>query len=89
MSRTWQLGALMRKNYILMKRSICASLCEILFPITLMLLLVLVRKSIEIQTYPEPTDGLNFLNTNSSAYIDPSSMLSAKTWNGLTIRRSL
>ncbi len=89
MSRTWQLGALMRKNYILMKRSICASLCEVLFPITLMLLLVLVRKSIEIQNFSEPTDGLKFLKTNSSAYINPRLMLSTNQWNNLTVRRSL
>ena len=69
MSKSYQLGALMKKNLILMKRNCFATCCEIFFPIVLMILLVMVRRAITIGDYSEPTDDQLFLYTNSSAYI--------------------
>jgi hypothetical protein len=94
MSNTWQLGALMKKNWILMKRSCCTTCCEILFPIILMILMVLVRRAIKVEEYLQPTDLNSFYQTNSSALLDPSTLLGMKAqnntkWNGLTIRPAL
>jgi hypothetical protein len=94
MSNTWQLGALMKKNWILMKRSCCTTCCEILFPIILMILMVLVRRAIKVEEYLQPTDLNSFYQTNSSALLDPSTLLVMKDqnitkWNGLTIRPPL
>jgi hypothetical protein len=95
MSKSSQLGALMTKNLIMMKRNGCATCCEIVFPMILMILLVLVRRAIKQEVYPEPVDDQLFLKTNSSALINPELMVnlyknsSESTWNGLTIRRPL
>lgn len=98
MSRCWQLGALMKKNLILMKRSCCATTCEVFFPILLMILLVLIRKAIKIEEYNGPLLDTSFLKSNSSAYIDIQSISeinstaankSDLSWNGLTIRKPL
>ena len=94
MSNSWQLGALMKKNWILMKRSCCTTCCEIFFPIFLMIMLVLVRRAVKNETYLEPTEMTPFYQTNSSAIIDPSMMLSFKTdsksdWNGFSLRDPL
>jgi ATP-binding cassette subfamily A (ABC1) protein 3 len=94
MSNTWQLGALMKKNWILMKRSCCTTCCEILFPIILMILMVLVRRAIKVETYIEPTDMDSFLQSNSTALLDPSTLMDMQgqnksNWNGLTIRSAL
>ena len=94
MSKSWQLGALMKKNLILMKRSCCTTCCEILFPIILMVLLVLVRRAIKVDSYLQPTDMNDFVEKNSSAYLDPETLLKMKAqnqtrWNGLTVRQPL
>lgn len=75
MSQLWQMKALLKKNYILMKRSCIASLCELFFPIILMILISLVRKSIKVKEYSFNGDELEFLKTNSSALVDFPSIL--------------
>ena len=70
MSKNWQLGALMKKNLILMKRSCCATSCEIFFPIILMMLMVTIRRAVKTEIYIQPTDEVDFMNTNSTAIID-------------------
>jgi hypothetical protein len=69
MSQLWQLKALMKKNYILMKRSCCASLCEIFFPIFLMIMISLVRRAIKIKEYQFDGNEIEFLKSNSTALI--------------------
>jgi hypothetical protein len=93
MSKLWQLSALMRKNLILMKRSCCATICEILFPIILMLLLVMVRKAFKVVDYPlSSVSDADYITTNSTALITTEEIAAnplTATWNGLTIRDPL
>ena len=91
MSQLWQLKALMKKNYILMKRSCCASICEIFFPIILMILISLVRRAITIKDYSFDGNELDFIKKNSTALVNfqdlkvtnnQNKMLAS--WNNLT-----
>ena len=75
MSQLWQLKALLKKNYILMKRSCFASLCEIFFPIILMLLISLVRRAIKVKEYSFDGNEIYFLRSNSTALVDFPSLI--------------
>ena len=68
MSSCGQSTALMRKNFILMKRSPCATCCEIVFPIVLMLLLALVKTLFSTTNYDLKMSDSDFLQSNSSAF---------------------
>lgn len=83
-----QFRALMRKNYILMKRSCCATTCEILFPMLLMILLVLVRRAVSIDeyTYDVTKEELYYKNYSSAFVSNPSN---STEWNSLQIRKPL
>ena len=96
MSASWQLQALIKKNLILMKRSWFATLCEIFFPILLMILLVLFRKLIEIVDYNDPIVDIDYLRTNSSLLISPSELFlnnsklnTNSKWDGMTFHNPL
>lgn len=98
MSASWQLGALINKNLILMKRSPVATLCEIFFPIILMILLVTLRKTIKITEYDDPILDRDYLKTNSTLLIslneltvkDPLSIYEiSPKWDGMTLRNPL
>ena len=94
MSKCWQLGALMKKNLILMKRSCCATCTEVLFPIILMILLVMVRRAVKSVEYSTPIEDVNFTLENSTAIIENRQMISAlqsgsNNWNGLKIRNPM
>jgi len=95
MSNTLQLKALIKKNLILKKRNWCSSLCELLFPIILMMLIVWIRGLIKVEEekfdftdkdYLEkesagfPSSN-NFNLTNSSNFISD--------WNKMTFRNPL
>lgn len=69
MSFTWQLRALLNKNLIMMKRNICVTICELLFPLILMILLVLVRRAFKINEETILFSD-NFINRNTTAYIN-------------------
>jgi hypothetical protein len=88
MSASWQLGALLKKNLILMKRGYISTLCEIFFPIILMILLVSLRKTIHIIDYNEPINDEDYLQTNSTLIISSNELLSQK-WDGMTFRNPL
>ncbi len=75
MSEVWQFKALLNKNYILMKRSCCATLCEIFFPIILMIMISIIRRAIKIREYTFDGNELEFLKTNSTAIVDFSSII--------------
>jgi hypothetical protein len=83
-----QLRALMRKNLILMKRSCCSTICEIIFPMILMILLVLVRRAVTIDeiTYDPNQEDVYYRNY-STAIINPNN--NSTTWDGLRIRTPL
>jgi len=91
MSQGWQLKALMKKNYILMKRSCCASICEIFFPVFLMLMIGLIRRSIKKEELVYDGNDSEFLRTNSTALVNQNKMKNMQisenfdiTWNGLS-----
>jgi hypothetical protein len=96
MSQIWQLKALMKKNFILMKRSCCASICEIFFPVFLMLMISLIRRSIKKEElFLNETDE-EFLRTNSSALVNFKEMKNMQIsqnnnflWKGLSFRYPL
>ena len=48
---SWKLKALLKKNLLIMKRNICSTICEILFPIILILLLYLLKTVFDINNY--------------------------------------
>ena len=62
------LQALMTKNFILMKRNWCATLCEILFPIILMILLALFKSLYKQTDITLSQSDYEFLMSNSTAY---------------------
>ena len=68
MSSCDQLRALMTKNFILMKRNYCATACEVLFPIVLMVLLALVKSLFSVTDNVIDVSDKDFLLSNSSAY---------------------
>ena len=53
------LKALLKKNWILFKRSKCLSCCEILIPIFLVFILVAIRKLVTIDDEPETSYFIN------------------------------
>ena len=50
-SSTWKLRALLKKNFLVLRRNIISTLCEILFPILGMLLLYFLKIVFEIKNY--------------------------------------
>ena len=50
-SSYWKLKALMKKNLLEMRRNICSTLCEIFFPIILMLLIYALKSIFDINNY--------------------------------------
>ena len=50
-SSIWKLNALIKKNVLEMKRNILSTLCEIFFPIILMLLLYWLKTVFDIELY--------------------------------------
>ena len=99
MSQCWQLRALMKKNLILMKRSCCASICEIFFPIFLMMMISLIRGSIKKEVLTYEGDDLEFTKTNSTALVNYKEMKNMKItpkrgffdieWDGLSFHYPL
>jgi len=64
-----QLKALLKKNLILMKRNSCATACQILFPVMLMLLLTLVRSLFKItNSNYDPNSDEVYMRTNTNFY---------------------
>jgi len=85
MNSCGQLKALLKKNLILMKRSCCATTCEIIFPMILMILLVLIRRAVKIEevTIDPKVEDKYFFNYSSSI-INPNQNNST-SWNSLRI----
>lgn len=77
----------MKANLIRMKRSCCATACEIAFPIILMFLLVAVRRAISPDDYIYNFSDEAYFASNSSALIPLGS--NQTKWNNLTVREPL
>ena len=93
-SSLWKLNALMKKNLLEMKRNICSSICEIFFPIILMLLLYWLKTVFSINTYEFDTvEGTleNFIKKKSISNINDFTSISPLNpyWNGMSILPAL
>ena len=93
-----KLKALIKKNILVLKRNKGTTLCEIFFPIALMLILLILRKAFKIDKYDfdvEEQNTENFIRRRSVANVDLDNPniteLDNRTflWNGLTILPAL
>ena len=68
-----KLKALIKKNLLVLKRNKGTTICEIIFPIALMLILLIIRKAFSIDKFEfddiEKTTE-NFIQTKSVANVD-------------------
>ena len=93
-SSIWKLNALIKKNVLEMKRNILSTLCEIFFPIILMLLLYWLKTVFDIELYEfDKTEGKleDFIQDRSVMHLDNLTSLPPNTtiWNGMTILPAL
>jgi hypothetical protein len=89
MNSCGQLKALLKKNLILMKRSCCATTCEIIFPMILMILLAMIRRAVKIEEVSiDPKVEDQFFYNYSSSIINPIQGNST-SWNSLRVRNPL
>jgi len=70
MSLNWQLRALLNKNLIMMKRNPCVTVCELVFPLILMILVILVRRAFNIKEETINFGDDQFITNNSTAYVN-------------------
>ena len=93
-----KLKALIKKNILVLKRNKGTTLCEIFFPIGLMLILLILRKAFKIEKYDfeiEEQNTENFIRRRSVANVDLDNPniteLGNRTflWNDLTILPAL
>jgi hypothetical protein len=68
-----QFKALLKKNVILWYRHLCGSLCELLFPLVIMSLIVLIRSTTTNQNVEEASYANN---TNAAYYFDENTRFS-------------
>jgi hypothetical protein len=72
-SNTWKLQALMKKNYLILKRNIISTLFEIIFPIVLILLAYAIRKAFVLETFEfDKEEGSleDYIKTKSVVYFN-------------------
>ena len=93
-----KLKALIKKNLLVLKRNKGTTLCEIFFPIALMLILLIIRKAFSIDKFEfdkEEINTENFIRIKSVANVDfthpdiNSTDNITFTWYGLSILPSL
>ena len=93
-----KLKALIKKNIIVLKRNKCTTLCEILYPIIIMVIILAVRKAFTIDDFEyekEEKTTENFIRKRSVANVDINNpdinTTDNKTflWNGLSILPAL
>lgn len=70
MSFGWQLRALINKNLIMMKRNKCVTVCELLYPLILMILVVLIRRAFKINEEIVAFSDSTFITNNATAYVN-------------------
>ena len=89
-----KLKALIKKNLIVLKRNKIATFCEIFFPIIIILLLLYIRNSFDIDEYLYDKEEINtdhFIWRRSIANVDidnpdiNGTLNTSITWNGLNI----
>lgn len=70
MSFSWQLKALMKKNFIMMRRNPCVACCEVFFPIILMIFVLLIRRAFTVTEENLNYTDEEFIKNNATAYIN-------------------
>ena len=89
MSKLSHLNALFQKNMKIMRRKCCNTVCEIIFPIILMILVVLLRKAFKLNKYYySDTTDTDYFASNSSALTSQESFYSFTKRNVLSICNS-
>ena len=89
-SNYWKLKALLKKNRLIMKRNICSTICEFVFPIILMICILCVRSVFDLtkyEFYEHEVSVENYIKTRSSSATDktnPEITLNA-TYLGMSI----
>lgn len=68
MSFSWQLKALLNKQLIMMKRNICVTVLEIIFPLIMMLFIVAIRRAFKVTEETISYTDTQFINYNATAY---------------------
>ena len=84
----WKLKALIKKNFLEMKRNLFSTFCEIFFPIILMLLILLLKSAFKVETKTfdlEEKNNFNFMEKHSIVNVNFSSddYNTIETWNGM------
>ena len=77
-SNTWKLKALIKKNFLILKRNIVSTLFEILFPIILILLAYAIRKAFILETYEfdkEEKSLDEYIKNKSAVYFNRDNLL--------------
>lgn len=82
-----QFKALLRKHFIVWRRNLCSSICEIIFPVIMMLLLTNLRlllkeKTMEPISYVENCKYGYYFDANTKINLDPNVQNTAD-WMGL------
>ena len=94
-SNTWKLKALIKKNFLILKRNIVSTLFEILFPIILILLAYAIRKAFILETYEfdkEEKSLDEYIKNKSAVYFNRDSLPSLSNpseYEGLSILPAL
>ena len=68
-----KLRALLKKNFIIMKRNFCTFIAEVFFPIILMVLIYGIRKAFKIKYHyfeDEEKNDASFLSTRAVKFSD-------------------
>ena len=88
-----KLKALIKKNMLVLKRNIGTTICEIFFPILLMIIVLLIRNSFEIDEYrydEQVENTTEFIKQAGIANVDlPDLNLTSRKWNELSIGSTL
>ena len=94
-SNSWKLRALIKKNFLILKRNIISTLFEILFPIILILLAYAIRKAFVLETYEfnkEEESLEKYIKTKSAVYFNRDSLPNRENpseYEGLSILPAL
>ena len=79
-----KLRALLKKNFIIMKRNFCTFIAEVFFPIILMVLIYGIRKAFKIKYHyfeDEEKNDANFLSTRAVKFSDSSNTIISSSLN--------
>ena len=72
-SSSWKLLALMKKNFLIMRRNYCSTIFEIFFPIALILLCYIIRQAFQLKKYYFDKEEINiptYITNTSLLYKD-------------------